>query len=83
MLLCNRFRRNALATSMSRQMSDGLSCYLVEPRKHLNPESIVACLGPTDRSSVVTRREAEAYVKEWKAWFERPALVRWLGRFGR
>lgn len=28
-LLCNRFRRSAFVSSKSRQMSNGLSCYLV------------------------------------------------------
>ena len=31
LLLCNRYRRDAFVTSLSRQMSGGLSCYLVEP----------------------------------------------------
>jgi hypothetical protein len=59
LLLCNRFRRDALVTSLSRQMSDGLSCYLVKARVDLAPENLVECLGSADRSVVVRTGEAE------------------------
>lgn len=80
LLLCNRFRRDAFVTSMSRQMSDGLSCYLVKPRVGVDPEQIVECLGPADQSVVATKNEAEAFIANWKAWFEKPALLRWIDR---
>jgi hypothetical protein len=83
LLLCNRFRRDALVTPLSRQMSDGLSCYLVRPRFDLDPEELVECLGPADRSVVVATSEAEAFIANWKAWFEKPALLRWFGRIVR
>ena len=80
LLLCNRFRRDALVTSMSRQMSGGLACYLVRPRAGLDPEQVVECLGPADRSTVGTTSEAEVFIANWKSWFERPAPLRWIGR---
>jgi hypothetical protein len=83
LLLCNRYRRNAFVTSMSRQMSDGLACYLVRPRAHLDPEQVVACLGPADRSAVGTIAEAEVVIANWKAWFQKPALFRWIDRIVR
>lgn len=82
LLLCNRFRFDALVTPLSRQMSDGLSCYLVRPRVDLDPGKLVECLGPADRSVVVTSSEAEAYIANWKAWFEKP-VRRWIGRIFR
>ena len=83
LLLCNRFRRDAFVTSMSRQMSDGLACYLVRPRADLDPEQVVECLGPADRSAVGTTSEAEVFIANWKAWFGRPPLLRWIGRIFR
>jgi hypothetical protein len=80
LLLCNRFRRDALVTSLSRQMSGGLSCYLVKRRKDLNPDELVNCLDPAPRSEVVTGVEAEAYISGWKEWFEKPTLLRWVDR---
>lgn len=83
LLLCNRFRRDALVTSLSRQMNEGLSCYVVRPRVDLDPEMLVECLGPADRSVVGTSSEADAFIANWKAWFEKPALLRWIGRIFR
>lgn len=77
LLLCNRFRRDALSTSMSRQMSGGLRCYLVQPYTDLDVGQIVDSLGPADRKDVVSGVEADAYLRWWKAWFERPLPVRW------
>lgn len=70
LLLCNRFRRNALATSLSRQMSNGLSCYLVEPGIDLDPELLVDCLGPAPFVDVVEAEEARQFLDEWKKSFE-------------
>jgi len=66
-LLCNRYRRDALATSLSRQMSNGLGCYLVKPRRPVDPDHIVDCLGPASASDVVSREEADAFIAKWKS----------------
>jgi hypothetical protein len=79
-MLCNRFRRNALVTSLSRQMSGGLGCYLVLPRQHLNPDRIVHCLAPAPAEEVVFLHEAESYLADWKELFEKPLLYRVLSR---
>lgn len=65
LLLCNRFRREAFVSSMSRQMTDGLGCYLVASGVPVEPSSIVECLGPAPRESVVFRREAEKHILRW------------------
>lgn len=87
LLLCNRFPRDAFTTSLSRQMSDGRRCYLVVPHRPVDPARTVDCLGPADRSEVVTREAAEAYLEEWRRTADRPAPVRWaaaaLGSWGR
>ncbi|MFF4991009.1 hypothetical protein ACFY19_27765 [Streptosporangium saharense] len=70
LLLCNRFRRDAFVSSMSRQMSDGLSCYLVTPHRPVSPEQLVDCLAPAPREAVVTAQEASKYIEEWIAGFE-------------
>lgn len=80
LLLCNRFRRDAFVTPMSRQMSNGLQCYLVKIRKELDPRALVDCLGPADATSVAPASEAAVFIDRWKSnppWFAR---VPWLGR---
>jgi hypothetical protein len=67
LLLCNRFRKNAFVSSMSRQMSDGLSCYLVQRYRTVSPRRVVDCLAPAGRSAVVTYNESEAYLEAWKS----------------
>jgi hypothetical protein len=79
-LLCNRFRRNALTTPMCRQMSDGLSCYLVRPFESLNPDFVVDALGSADESDVCTLAESERFLEKWKAWFELPWPARGLAK---
>jgi hypothetical protein len=74
-LLCNRYRRNAYVTSLSRQMSRGLGCYLVEPRRPVDPDRIVDCLGVASESDVVSTEEAEAFIAQWKS---RPPILRTL-----
>ncbi len=64
-LLCNRYRRNAYVSSLSRQMSNGLSCYLVRPRRPVDPGQTVDCLGAADESDVVSREEADAYIAKY------------------
>ena len=66
-LLCNRYRRNAFVTSMSRQMSGGLRCYLVRPRRPVDSDQIVDCLGMADESDVVGLEAADAFIARWKA----------------
>lgn len=80
LLLCNRFRRDAFVTSMSRQMSNGLKCYLVKFRKELDPEALVDCLGPADLEDVVLETEALAFIDRWKSNPPWSARVPWLGR---
>ncbi|MBT0768524.1 hypothetical protein KIH74_06280 [Kineosporia sp. J2-2] len=71
-LLCNRYRRDAFVTSLSRQMSGGLGCYLVEPRRPVDPGRIVDCLGPARASDVVSKEEADAFIAGWRS---RPPLL--------
>ncbi|MGV9303833.1 hypothetical protein ACWDLG_10720 [Nonomuraea sp. NPDC003727] len=70
LLLCNRFRRDAFVSSMSRQMSEGLSCYLVVTGEPVSPELLVESLGPAPRSDVVTADEASKFINEWIASFD-------------
>lgn len=74
-LLCNRYRRNAFVTSLSRQMSGGLGCYLVAPRRPVGPERIVACLGAADESDVVSRAEGEAFIANWRSRRQRVLML--------
>jgi hypothetical protein len=79
LLLCNRFRRNAFVSSMSRQMTDGLSCYLVDAGKPVSPEVIVECLGPAPRKDVVLADEAARFIGRWIAGFKGGGAVsRWF-----
>jgi hypothetical protein len=71
-LLCNRFRRAAYVTSLSRQMSRGLGCYLVVPRRPVDPAQIVVCLGAASQSDVVSAEIAEVFIAKWKA---RPSIL--------
>ena len=81
LLLVNRFRQDAFVSPMSRQMSNGLSCYLVEPRRSVDPSKLVNCLDPTDERSVVTEAEAREFIARWQS--QPPWGVRfpWLGWF--
>jgi hypothetical protein len=65
LLLCNRYRRNAFVSSMARQMSTGLSCYLVSPSKPVDPEKLADSLGPASREDVVLAEEGAKYISEW------------------
>ncbi|WP_323101774.1 hypothetical protein [Intrasporangium sp. YIM S08009] len=82
-LLCNRFRRDAFISSLSRQMSNGLSCYLVLPGRPVDPKRIVPCLDPTAPGDVVSASEADNFIAKWKESTAAPALVRWFNRLGR
>lgn len=65
LLLCNRYRIDAFASSMSRQMSDGLSCYIVEPGRPVDPSQLVDALAPAPRTEVVTAAVADRFVAQW------------------
>lgn len=71
-LLCNRFRRDAFVSSLGRQMSAGLGCYLVKPRRPLDSREVVDSLGPADRSDVVSAAQAAAFIERWRS--RRPPL---------
>lgn len=66
-LLINRYRRNAFVTHMSRDMSDGLGCYLVRMGRPVRPRQIVSSLAGAPKRTVGTRREAEEFGKRWLA----------------
>ncbi|MEU4235308.1 hypothetical protein AB0F17_64500 [Nonomuraea sp. NPDC026600] len=70
LLLCNRFRRNAFVSSMARQMSTGLSCYLVSPGRPVDPEKLVDSLGPAPREVVVLAEESAKYISDWIGGFD-------------
>ncbi|MGP3921109.1 hypothetical protein [Nonomuraea sp. 10N515B] len=70
LLLCNRFRRNAFVSSMARQMSDGLGCYLVIAGEPVSPELVVESLGPAPRKDVVLAVKASKFINEWIASFD-------------
>ncbi|MFI6502053.1 hypothetical protein [Nonomuraea typhae] len=70
LLLCNRYRRDAFVSSMSRQMSEGLSCYLVVAGEPVSPELLVDSLGPALRRDVVIAEEASKFINEWIAGFD-------------
>ncbi|MFI7463153.1 hypothetical protein [Nonomuraea sp. NPDC049646] len=70
LLLCNRYRRDAFVSSMSRQMSEGLSCYVVVAGQPVSPELLVDSLASAPRSDVVTAEEASKFINEWIAGFD-------------
>ncbi|MEU4513763.1 hypothetical protein AB0G05_30050 [Nonomuraea wenchangensis] len=67
LLLCNRFRRNAFVSSMARQMSTGLSCYLVTLGQPVDPGNLFDSLGPAPREAVVLAKEGAKFIEEWIA----------------
>lgn len=79
LLLVNRFRQDAFVSPMSRQMSNGLSCYLVEPRKAVDASMLVKCLELADERHVVIEAEAREFIAHWQS--QPPWDVRfpWLG----
>jgi hypothetical protein len=81
LLLVNRFRRDAFVSSMSRQMSNGLRCYLVQPRRPVDPSELVNCLDPTDERSVVTEDEAREFIARWQSQPPWDVRFRWVGWF--
>lgn len=81
-LLCNRFRRNALVSGMSRSMTGGMSCYLVRRFLPVRPEKdLVLAFGPASASDVVSAAEAARFIERWKtivAAFPLPAAWLWF-----
>ena len=65
LLLINRFHRDAFTSSMSRQMSGGRQCYLVEQGRPVSPEMLVDALGPASVEDVVTAEENAERVRSW------------------
>jgi hypothetical protein len=65
LLLCNRYRMNAFASSMSRQMSDGLACYIVDMGHPVDPEHIADALAPAPAETIVSADEANEYIAAW------------------
>jgi len=70
LLLCNRFRIDAFVSSMVRQMTDGLGCYLVEERRPVSPDQIVESLAQAPAEMVSTRADNEAFLHGWIAGFD-------------
>ncbi len=70
LLLCNRFRLDAFVSSMVRQMTDGLGCYLVEERRPVSPDQIVESLAQAPAEMVSTREANEAFLHAWIAGFD-------------
>jgi hypothetical protein len=69
-LLCNRYRRNAFVSSLARQMTNGLGCYLVRRGRPVEPSQIVESLGPAPSDQVALAVDARAFVAEWIASFD-------------
>ncbi len=80
LLLCNRFRRNAVVSSMCRQMTGGLGCYLVRPFRGVEPERVAQSLEPAPLSAVGTIRESEEYIIKWKRGVDLLWHFRWIKR---
>lgn len=77
-LHCNRFRRNALVSGMSRSMSGGEVCYLVRSWRPILPgRDLVPALGRSPMSQVVTTSENQRYLDRWN---RRVALLAPLSR---
>ncbi len=81
-LNCNRYRKNALVSGMSRSMSDGLLCYLVRAWvPMLNWRLIVGALDTAPAYHVVSAREARTYLEQWRrrgVWLRPVGLVAYL-----
>src|SRR5262245_52283029 len=80
-LLCNRFHRAAFVSPLARQLSDGLSCYLVSPGVLVRPAQLVPSLAPASADDVVSMGEGAAYIEDWYRTFahgssRQPALAR-------
>ena len=70
MLLCNRYRRNAFVSSLARQMTDGLGCYLVMRGRPVDPSHLVDSLGAASSDQVALDGDARRFVEEWIASFD-------------
>ncbi|MEV4174451.1 hypothetical protein [Nonomuraea sp. NPDC049709] len=66
LLSINRYRKDAFVSGMARQMSDGLSCYLVRMGRPVRPpRRVMGSLDAAPVRRVATRDEADAYVRRW------------------
>jgi hypothetical protein len=76
MMACNRFRCDAFVSSLARQMSSGLGCYLVRKKHPVDPDDLVASLDETDLDAIATIEESTAHIE---AWIEscQPRGLRW------
>jgi hypothetical protein len=70
LLLCNRYRIDAFVSSMSRQMSDGLRCYIVKPNRAVDPSLIVESLESAPAELVSLCADADQYISRWMASFD-------------
>jgi hypothetical protein len=70
LLACNRYRVDAFVSSMSRQMTDGLGCYIVEPNRPVDPSLLVDALAPTPPEKVSSRANADGFISRWVASFD-------------
>lgn len=69
-LLCNRYRIDAFVSTMSRQMSDGLGCYIVKRHRPVDPSLIVGALEPAPPQKVSTKADADEFIARWIASFD-------------
>ena len=76
LMACNRFRGDAFVSSLARQMSAGLGCYLVRRKHPVDPERLVASLDETDVDAIATIDESAAHIEAWIASCQRRGF-RW------
>ena len=69
LMACNRFRGDAFVSSLARQMSAGLGCYLVRRRQPVDPEQLVASLDEADVDAIAERSKSppRAFLEAWTA----------------
>jgi hypothetical protein len=68
---------------MSRQMSNGLSCYLVLSGRPVDLEPLFSCLDTADPRDRSLASEAANFIAKWKESAAAPALGRWFNRLSR
>lgn len=64
-LHCARFAKNAFVSSLVRQSSGGLACYLVRFGRPVNPRTIVHSLSPTDPATTAHHSTNAAFIRRW------------------
>ena len=65
LLACNRFRKNVVVTSMSRQFSDGLSCYEVRYGRGVSAKFLVQTLDAVDPHLAVPLSVNRRFLQRW------------------